>query len=494
MKYIRTVICILLLAALLTACAEPVETTPTVQVNGAEHIVVTLPITFGSVTDGIKEVQDAINGITVPEIGVEVEFLMVDASKTSAEYPNMITQGKQIDLMVLNNENIETYAKQELILPLEDLLASYGGGIIEIDETYTSLFSSTVLNGHTYGIGVPDEGIGNCGGLWTNKALLDQVSFHYEPEKVYSLEELDILFGRIKEKYPDSYPLGQITSTYNFSTSSFYLGLWCDGLSGGSPGVLEFGSTKIVNEYELPQYTKLLQYLRKWYLAGYIYPDSAITSATSIGLYTSGIVKSVPLAGTPYLLSEEAIGEGTICMRLSPIYEVRDGSTGIFWTVPVTSKEPEAAMRFLNMMYTDERVVNLLSCGIRDRDYSMDDNGTFQPASRPAYANPLGIFGDQRLRYEINGEERKAVRAEFSKKAVRINAEYDEFRFDTSALSQELLRIEQVKSQYLKLLESGCMDYDVLYTEFIQKLYDAGLQRVLDEKQRQFDAWLAENT
>lgn len=45
----------------------------------------------------------------------------------------------------------------------------------------------------------------------------------------------------------------------------------------------------------------------------------------------------------------------------------------------------------------------------------------------------------------------------------------------------------------MKLLEAGCVDLDTAYPEFIQKLYDAGLQRVIDEKQRQFDAWLAEN-
>ena len=50
-----------------------------------------------------------------------------------------------------------------------------------------------------------------------------------------------------------------------------------------------------------------------------------------------------------------------------------------------------------------------------------------------------------------------------------------------------------MKGQYLKLLEAGCVDLDTVYPEFIQKLYDAGLQRVIDEKQRQFDAWLAEN-
>lgn len=37
------------------------------------------------------------------------------------------------------------------------------------------------------------------------------------------------------------------------------------------------------------------------------------------------------------------------------------------------------------------------------------------------------------------------------------------------------------------------MDLDTVYPEFVQKLYDAGLQRVIDEKQRQLDLRLAEN-
>lgn len=494
MKKRKIIICILLLASLLTACVEPGVTTQPEQTNDAAHIVVTFPVIYGSVIDGLSDVQAAVNAITVPEIGVEVELLVVDASKTSVEYPNSITQGKQIDLMVLNNENIETYINQELVFPLDELLAAYGQGIYAIDGSYMSLFTGTVLKGHTYGVGIPSESAGTCGGLWTSKALLDEVSFHYEPEKIYSLEELDILFARIKEKYPDSYPLGQITNTYNFSTASFYLGVWCDGLNGSDPGALDLGGQQIVNQYELPEYTQLLQYMRKWYLDGYIYPDSAITSATGIGLYTSGIVKTVPLVGTPYFLPDEIMGGESVCLRLSPIRTMRKGSTGIFWTIPVTSKEPEAAMRFLNMMYTDARIVNLLSWGIQGRDYILEADGTFVPTNDPLFSNTLGFYGDQRLRYEIDGETRKAVRADFSKKSVTVHAEYDEFRFDSSELNQELLQIEQVKLRYIKLLESGCVDYDTVYPEFIQELYDAGLQRVMDEKQRQFDAWLAENT
>ena len=332
-QIIRALSCFLVLAVLLTGCSHPSRDTEPVQSGHIEHIVVTYPIGFDAKTEGLPEVQAAINAITIPELGIEVELRKVDASKTANVYPNSITLGEQIDLMVLNSENIEGYVNKDMLLPLGALLESYGQGIRDINDTYAPLFDGTSINGTIYGVGVPSGNVGLCGGLWINKSLLEEVSFRYNSERIYSLEDLDLLFSRIKEAYPDSYPLGQITSTYSFSTYSFYLGVFCDGLRGGDYGVLELDGTQVVNLYELPQYKQLLQYMRKWYLDGYIYPDSAITSASALTLYTSGIVKTIPMVGTPYILSDEVEGEELVCLRLSPIHTIRNNGTGVFWTI-----------------------------------------------------------------------------------------------------------------------------------------------------------------
>ena len=121
-----------------------------------------------------------------------------------------------------------------------------------------------------------------------------------------------------------------------------------------------------------------------------------------------------------------------------------------------------------------------MAWGIPERDYTLDAPGGFACLEGARYRNPLGVFGDSRLRYEIDGETRNAARAAFAKKAERVNEQYVGFLFDSSDLTQELL-------------EAGCVDLDTVYPEFVQKLYDAGLQRVIDEKQRQLDLWLAEN-
>jgi len=490
----KRMLCILLAALFLAGCTLKAQPETTTVSEAVPRIIVTLPTIEGSDMTGLNQVQAALNEITTAEIGVEVELVNFTAQATPQEYPTRITLGEQIDLMVLNNENIITYAQQNMLLPLNSLLASHGQQIREITENYVSLTDGAVLDGQIFGIRPVGEVIGQCGGLWVDPQTLEEVSFHYEPEKIYSLKELDTLFARMKKAWPDAYPLGQVTNNYGFSTATFFLGLFADSLTASDPAavLINGDSTKIVDTYETDIYREFLEYMRKWYLDGYIYPDSAITTTTSIGLYQAGLVRSIPLTGTPNMLTEKVIGSPIVPLRLSPIREGRGGNTGIFWTVPVTSREPEAAMRFLNLMFSDERVINLLSWGIRGRDYTLNEDGSVCTLDNRLYVNPLGMYGDQRLCYKTFGEEQKAALAAFSAKAERVLPQYAAFSFDSSRLTQELLEIDKVKSQYVKLLEAGCVDLDTAYPEFIQKLYDAGLQRVIDEKQRQLDAFLAE--
>lgn len=366
----KRLICILLLAVwLMGGCAASDTRQQASPQRTVKNIRMTFLTTLGSNIEGLPEVQDAVNAITIPEIGVEVELVPVPAQETTTVYPASIAKDIPMDLMLINNENILRYIDQKMLLPLNDLLDGEASNILQIAEDDSCLTDGAAVDDLIYGLRIPSIFTGLCGGLWISPQLLKEVSFHYEAEKVYSFEELDVLFSRLKEAYPDQYPLGQITGMYDFSTASFFLGIQSDDLSGTDPSVLRLDSdsTRLVNYYETDFYYEWLEYMRKWYLDGYIYPDSAITTATSIGLYQEGVLLSIALAGQPDLLSENDIGTEIVLMRLSPVRQNRLGNIGIFWTIPVTSREPEAAMAFLNMMYADERIINLLSWAYRDR-------------------------------------------------------------------------------------------------------------------------------
>ena len=49
-----------------------------------------------------------------------------------------------------------------------------------------------------------------------------------------------------------------------------------------------------------------------------------------------------------------------------------------------------------------------------------------------------------------------------------------------------------VADEYRTSIDTGSVDTDTAIAEFNQKLYDAGLQTVMDEKQAQLDEWLAQ--
>ena len=49
-----------------------------------------------------------------------------------------------------------------------------------------------------------------------------------------------------------------------------------------------------------------------------------------------------------------------------------------------------------------------------------------------------------------------------------------------------------MKEEYLYQIASGSVDVEAMSKEFNEKLFKSGLQDIMDEKQRQLDAWLEE--
>ena len=67
------------------------------------------------------------------------------------------------------------------------------------------------------------------------------------------------------------------------------------------------------------------------------------------------------------------------------------------------------------------------------------------------------------------------------------------FSYDSTPVSTEIAALTNVKNQYLPGLACGSLNPETELPKFLQALEDAGLQKVIDEKQAQLDAWIAEN-
>ena len=65
------------------------------------------------------------------------------------------------------------------------------------------------------------------------------------------------------------------------------------------------------------------------------------------------------------------------------------------------------------------------------------------------------------------------------------------FTFDSTPVANEIAQLTSVEEQYRADLAFGAVDVEDKLQEFNDALYAAGLQTVMDEKQKQLDEWLA---
>ena len=60
-------------------------------------------------------------------------------------------------------------------------------------------------------------------------------------------------------------------------------------------------------------------------------------------------------------------------------------------------------------------------------------------------------------------------------------------------MTNEVVACMTVKNKYLKGLNTGDVDPDTIWEQMKEEYEEAGIQKIIDEKQKQLDAWLAEN-
>ncbi len=478
----------LLLAAIMLLSFIPFRSSASAA-DDVKHIIVTYD-TLGITPADLGKVQDAVNARTIPEIGVEVEFKAVSAYGAFALFPTWIGTGERVDLMMPLLQDLRTYADQGMILPLDDLIAENAPHLTELRKEFPTITDNNIIDGEIYAVLSVPMLNGQGGGFVIDQKYVDEVDWEYDPAKVYTLAELGELFALIKEKHPDIYPCGVVTAGKNGSEFSYATGVY-DSLSGSpnySGVLMGTESTTLVDLFETEEYQEYIRYLREWYQAGYIHPDSATMDGNVTSLKTAGVTAGFFMISAPIQR-----GENDYMIRLTDLFTLSAGMGG--WVIPITAKEPEAAIRFLDLVWSDADLANLIQWGIEGEHYVMLDESIGYigfpegiDATNSGYYNTLGLWGDTRKIYiwtpNSSQKENDAYTAEASQrqtKGIGIN-------YTMANVTNEIAALSAVVAQYVPALESGSVDIDVYYPKFIEALKAAGIDSVIADKQAQFDA------
>ena len=274
---------------------------------------------------------------------------------------------------------------------------------------------------------------------------------------------------------------------------------------GDSFGVLmnqgQDDTLEVVNMFETPEYATWLNLFRQWYTDGYVLKDIATQSdQTKSSLVKNGKVACYLNRAKPgFDAQEEAMAAMDLVSQ--PIAEPlakTSSVANVMWSIPINSKKPEKTMQFLNLLYTDPEVINMLDWGIEGAHYvKVSDQVIDYPSGKDAgnvgYSGFGWMWGNQFLSYVLTTDnpdiwnEMKA----FNDGAVKSKAMG--FIFDASSVTTEVAAVTNVYDQYRMGLETGTTDPATELPKFIAALKDAGIDKIVAEKQKQLDAWLSAN-
>ncbi|WP_249043314.1 DUF3502 domain-containing protein [Paenibacillus faecis] len=131
--------------------------------------------------------------------------------------------------------------------------------------------------------------------------------------------------------------------------------------------------------------------------------------------------------------------------RIAPYYFETGAVNMVSWMVSSTSKAPEAAVKFLNLLYSDEELINTILYGIEGEDYvKVDEHHVKYPegkdANTVAYTAMLstGIVGSESLRYQLEGANWSDVELKLQENKETQKSPYFGFIFDPSEVKTQM--------------------------------------------------------
>ncbi|MDR2648943.1 MAG: ABC transporter substrate-binding protein [Clostridiales bacterium] len=453
--------------------------------------------------DNAAPVQAAMDVYFKEKLNCTVKIIPINEWAT--KMPLVLSSGEQVDLTFDQaNTGYYTNVSNNMYLPLDDLLNQYGQGILEqINVNCPGLIDAPKVNGVLYGIPCEKQ-TAQCEAWYFRKDIADEIGL--DADKLVSLQDLEPFLAKIKETRPEMTP-------YYVSAGTGVNQEWITDAIRDNPEkyeelngavnllIVDLESDTVLNHYETEWDVDRYQTLKSWQDKGYINTDAATTTTAAADIFRAGKTWFVGGGGAPTTMSSYETGYGTMFYRwrsTGPIVNTYQNTTALT-CVTRTTADAERAMMVLNLFHTDPVIVNLFNSGIEGVNYVIDENGRFAlpegAASRADTGYNYGFdtfFGNMFLNslWNTDKEDRYDELRGYNQSARQ--SKIMGFYVDMSAIVNEYAAVEAVRTQYAPLLKAGVVsDVQAALKEMNDKMYANGLQKIIDEAQRQYDAFVA---
>lgn len=464
--------------------------------NGQESFSNTVQLLWYQIGDpqtDMDKVLEKVNEYTSAKIGVSLRVIQIGWGDYNRKMQLIINTGDEYDMAFTSSwaNNYLLNAQKGVFLALNDYLPKYGKEMYEkIDPKF---WEAAKVGGVIYGVPGEKE-IGNMP-MWVfTKKYVDKYNIPYK--EIHSLEDLEPWLELIKEKEPGIVPL--------YLTSDYSAPIYMDLIQ--EPVGIEYGDTSLTvkNVFETAKMRETLKVMRKYYQKGYINQNAAVeTDDKSVKRFvTKG-------DGQPYaeLIWSKDLGYDVVASTIMDVQITNASARGALTAISENSKHPEEAVKFLNLVNTDEYLRNLLNYGIegvhyekvpltkedkekaKGKPYVFDTKIRLIPENQKKYSVPYWVQGGLFNTYVTESEPIDKWSEFKSFNDSLETAPSFGFDFYAEPVITQISGFRSILDEFGSALYTGSVDTDEYLNKLNAKLKTAGIQDVINEMQAQVNLW-----
>jgi len=437
-----------------------------------------------------KLVEAELNKYLTEKIDATIDLRPIDWGPWNDQRNLMIGSKEKVDIYFTAQWTLyAVHVAQGAFLDLGDLLQSHGQGVLET--LPPAFLEGSKIGGKNYGVPTHKE-LASQGGILYRQDIADQLKL--DMSSVKTIADLEPIFKRVKEETdltPIFFREGENFATHYLANLDYLGNTDVDGVI-----LKDETGTTVKSKLDVDRYLEIINLTRDFFKKGYINQDAATTQTFGTEALKSGQYFAIPSSLKPGKDKETEPAAGLIG-KLSQVAlnqaTVSTGETaGAMLAISTTSGNPEKAMDFINLLYTDKYLINLLVFGIEGTHYTLngeiitatDKTGNYSP-------NISWEFGNQFNNYVWDSEapDKWDQFRKFNESGV--NSPALGFTFDVEPVKSEAASLLNVKKQYDAVLETGSVDPEKIIPEYKSAMKAAGLDKAIKAKQDQLDQFLS---
>ena len=461
------------------------------------NIVVAYLDVAGNEDSEWDRVVEYMNTITEPTIGAHVSVIHGKMGDYGTNIPLMIAGNEQLDVVnisPLGGTKLANLLANNSLMDCKSLLETWAPGALAVCADYLDTYTR---GDALYGLPTNRAHTSNEY-LILRKDILEATGTLELAQNMSAWSEIEELFAKVNDycRENNMYVIGGQKSCIDVNAvwfdDKFDDMHYINNLGDSSKVLMSDADGKVLNKFEHESIIDMMKRAVTWTDKGYVYPDTILGDDHADNLFKQGVIFSYWNHTEVGVEAARKLSSGYDVV--APMVGKADMVTTNFVTfgvaIPVCSQEPEAAARFIELLYTDPRIVTCFAWGVQDEDFAINDEGEAYKLEGTAFQGQDYMIGNQFLvaPWQGSGGNLRQV-AEATNKAAKKSA-YLGFIMDTNGLETTIAGVTAVSSEFNPEMLSGQYT-QARYDEYMNKLYAAGLQEYIDAVQSQLDAWLA---